>query len=128
MSQRKISGHSDCGSDCSLDNATERDYMELEEDLTGGQPPTTEDTMPPITEEPEPPFPTDGWEDNESYHSGRSVEEIEHSALHWTACKDEHCDYHSKDNTYRERTRGSPPSMPCSPPIVYPDLPRPTSA
>jgi len=116
-----VFGHSECGSDCSLNEATERDDMELEEDLTGGLPPITEAPRVPTTTGP---VSTDGWKDNESYHSGRSNDEIEHSALHWTACKNEHCEYHGTHNTYRERTV----SMPSSPPIAYPELPKSTSA
>ena len=116
-----VFGHSECGSDCSLNEATEGDDMKLEEDLTGGLPPITEAPRVPTTTGP---VSTDRWKDKESYHSGRSNDEIEHSALHWTACKDEHCEYHGDHNTYRERTV----SMPSSPPIVYPELPKSTSA
>jgi len=73
--------------------------MELEEDLTGGLPPITEALRVPITMGP---VSTDGWKDNESYLSGRSNDEIEHSALHWIPCKDEHCKYHGTHNTYQE--------------------------
>ena len=95
--------------------------MELEEDLTGGLQPITEAPRVPTTTGP---VSTDGWKDNESYHSGRSNDEIEHSALHWTACKEELCEYYDSHKTYRERTV----SMPSSPPIVYPELPKSTSA
>jgi len=44
------------------------------------------------------------------------------------ACKDEHSEYHSDSNTYCEQTRGSPPSMPSSPLIVYLEVPKSTSA
>jgi len=44
-----VFGHSECGLDCSLNEATERDDMELEEDLTGGLPPITEAPRVPTT-------------------------------------------------------------------------------
>ena len=34
------------------------------------------------------------WGDTRSLSSGRSQEEIEHSALHWTACHEVVCDIH----------------------------------
>jgi len=71
--------------------------MELEEDLTGGLPPVTEAQRVPTTMGP---VSADGWKDNESYHSGLLNDEIEHSAFHWTACKDEHCEYHGTYNSY----------------------------
>jgi len=74
-----VFGHSECGSDCSLNEATGRDDMEQEEDLPGGLPPITEAPRVPTTTGP---VSTDGWKDNESYHSGRSNDQIEHSALH----------------------------------------------
>jgi len=116
-----VFGHSECGSDCSLNEATEQADMELEEDLTRGLPPITEAPRVPTATGP---ASTDRWKENESYHSGRSNNEIKHSALHCTACKDEHSEYHGTHNTYREQTV----SMPSSSPIVYPVLPKPTSA
>jgi len=116
-----VFGHSECGSDCNLNEATGRDDMGLEEDLTGGLLPITEAPRVRTTTGP---VNTDGSKDDENYHSGRSNDEIEHAALHWIACKDEHCEYHGTHNTYRERTVG----MPSSPPIVYPELPKSTSA
>jgi len=113
--------HSEGGSDCTLNKATEQDDKELEEDLTGGLPPITEAPRVPTTTGP---VSTDGWKATESYHSGQSNDEIEHSALHCTACKDEYSEYYGTHNTYRERIV----SMPSSPPIVYPELPKSTLA
>jgi len=116
-----VFGHSECGSDCCLNEVTERDDIELEEDLTGDLSSITEALRVPTTTGP---VSTDGWKDNENYHSARSNDEIKHSALHWTTCKDEHCECHGIHNTYRERTV----SGPCSLPIVYPELAKSSSA
>jgi len=94
--------------------------MELKEDLTGGLPPITEAPKVPTTTRP---VSTDGGKDYDSYHSGRSNDEIVHWALHWTVCGDKQCEYHGNDNTYRERTV----SMPSSPLIVYRELLKSTS-
>ena len=111
-------GYSQCGSDGRLNDVMEQDNMELQENLSEGLPPISEDPRQVVT---------NGWKDNESYHSGRSDDEIEYSVLHCPACKNKHCEYNGNNNKYRERTRESPPSMRISPPITYPELPKSTS-
>jgi hypothetical protein len=73
-----IYGHSECGSDCSANIP----MASVEEGQL--QAPVIND-----------------WDDTRSMSSHRSEDEINHSSLHWTACHNSECIYHSEDNTYR---------------------------
>ena len=75
-----VFGDSECGYDCTLKEATERDNMELEEDITGDLPPIKETRRVPTTTGR---VETNRCKDKDNSHSGRWDDEIEHSALNW---------------------------------------------